>query len=209
MQCDSTASEEAGGLRSLPDDLCLSFANTLSWRGSVPPTEELLAPSDLLRWCAASAGLDAGRLREMEARWAADPAAGTAALSGAIALREALYRMFSATAGGAGPEDADIALLNGALTGRTRLLRASDGLAWALPEQTDPSTLLAPVLWSAGDLLTGRRLAFVRCCANPRCQWLFLDDSKGGTRRWCSMASCGNRAKAQRHYARRRATRAA
>jgi predicted RNA-binding Zn ribbon-like protein len=67
--------------------------------------------------------------------------------------------------------------------------------------------LLAPVLWSAGDLLTGGRLSRVRQCANPACLWLFVDDSKAGTRRWCSMASCGNRAKANRHYARLKQTR--
>ena len=53
-------------------------------------------------------------------------------------------------------------------------------------------------------VLAGPRLPLVRQCNNERCLWLFVDDSKSGTRRWCSMASCGNRAKAHRHYARRR-----
>jgi predicted RNA-binding Zn ribbon-like protein len=60
--------------------------------------------------------------------------------------------------------------------------------------------MLAPVLWSAGDLLVGTRHARLRHCANERCLWLFVDESKGGTRRWCSMSACGNRAKAHRHY---------
>ena len=76
--------------------------------------------------------------------------------------------------------------------------RAAETLPWAL---------LAPVLWSAGDLLAGPRLGRVRRCANPQCLWLFLDDSKTGNRRWCSMATCGNRAKAHRHYLRQKATR--
>ena len=46
------------------------------------------------------------------------------------------------------------------------------------------------------DLLAGPRLDRVRRCANPECGWLFLDDSRAGKRRWCSMQSCGNRAKA-------------
>jgi len=58
---------------------------------------------------------------------------------------------------------------------------------------------------SAGDLLLGPKLARVRQCANPACRFLFLDDSKAGNRRWCSMAACGNRAKAHRHYLRRKA----
>ncbi|GAA3002515.1 CGNR zinc finger domain-containing protein [Streptosporangium longisporum] len=42
----------------------------------------------------------------------------------------------------------------------------------------------------------------VRPCANPECILHFYDVSKNGTRRWCSMAGCGNRAKAMRHYRR-------
>ena len=59
---------------------------------------------------------------------------------------------------------------------------------------------LAPLLWSAGDLLAGGKLDRVKRCANPECGWLFLDDSRAGKRRWCSMSSCGNREKARRHY---------
>jgi predicted RNA-binding Zn ribbon-like protein len=42
--------------------------------------------------------------------------------------------------------------------------------------------------------------ARIRQCANPKCLWMFVDASKAGTRRWCDMNACGNRAKAQRHY---------
>ena len=50
--------------------------------------------------------------------------------------------------------------------------------------------------------------AFVRRCANPNCVLLFLDVSKSGRRRWCDMATCGNRAKSAAHYARARHERA-
>ena len=60
--------------------------------------------------------------------------------------------------------------------------------------------LLAPVLWSAGDLLASGKLDKIRRCANPECLYLFLDESRAGKRRWCTMSSCGNRAKARRHY---------
>ncbi|HSW41707.1 MAG TPA: CGNR zinc finger domain-containing protein [Patescibacteria group bacterium] len=45
----------------------------------------------------------------------------------------------------------------------------------------------------------------LRICANDGCRWVFHDTSPTGRRRWCSMASCGNRAKAARHRARKRA----
>jgi len=51
--------------------------------------------------------------------------------------------------------------------------------------------------------------AFVRRCANPSCVLLFLDVSKSGRRRWCDMATCGNRAKSAAHHARARHERAA
>jgi predicted RNA-binding Zn ribbon-like protein len=60
--------------------------------------------------------------------------------------------------------------------------------------------MLAPVLWSAADLLTHAGRRRVRRCANNACLWLFVDESKAGTRRWCDMSSCGNRAKSRRHY---------
>lgn len=42
----------------------------------------------------------------------------------------------------------------------------------------------------------------IRACAHEACILHFFDTSRNGTRRWCSMAACGNRAKASRHYAR-------
>ncbi|MFJ1971372.1 CGNR zinc finger domain-containing protein [Streptomyces sp. NPDC087903] len=42
----------------------------------------------------------------------------------------------------------------------------------------------------------------IRGCAHASCVLHFFDTSRNGTRRWCSMAACGNRAKASRHYAR-------
>jgi predicted RNA-binding Zn ribbon-like protein len=52
------------------------------------------------------------------------------------------------------------------------------------------------------DLLTSGDLDRVGQCADDRCGWLFLDVSRNGSRRWCSMEACGNRAKARRHYRR-------
>ena len=78
------------------------------------------------------------------------------------------------------------------------LRRERNGFSWDVDIRGSTALgQLAPVLWSAGDLLTGARLDKVKRCANPECGWLFLDDSRAGKRRWCSMTSCGNRAKAR------------
>jgi predicted RNA-binding Zn ribbon-like protein len=65
--------------------------------------------------------------------------------------------------------------------------------------------------WSAADdfLALRERPDRIRACAGPVCVLHFFDTSKNGTRRWCSMAGCGNRAKAARHHARGRAGRTA
>jgi predicted RNA-binding Zn ribbon-like protein len=66
----------------------------------------------------------------------------------------------------------------------------------------DPAALPA---WAAAEdylQLLARDATRVRHCAGPGCVLHFYDTSKRGDRRWCSMAGCGNRAKAARHYAR-------
>lgn len=186
------------------EDLCLDFANTRFWRGTESPTETLGSIDDLLAWCAAKEGLPAATA----AQWRARPADAAAALGAAVALRETIYRLFRALAAKALPEEADLAALNRALAqvaARDAVAPLGDGFGWRVGRAAPGAAgLLAPVLWSAGDLLTSRRLARLRHCANPQCLWLFIDDSKSGNRRWCSMSSCGNRAKAHRHYVKRR-----
>jgi predicted RNA-binding Zn ribbon-like protein len=104
------------------------------------------------------------------------------------------------------PEDA-LAPLNAALVGRgvasrleetaegwrerEMLLNGAEGVLWLLARS-------AARCWARGDL---RRL---KPCANPECILWFLDTSKNGTRRWCSMQACGNRHKVTAHYKRRK-----
>jgi predicted RNA-binding Zn ribbon-like protein len=53
----------------------------------------------------------------------------------------------------------------------------------------------------ATELISGRPER-IKICDNDRCRWVFYDTSRTGRRRWCDMATCGNRAKAARHRAR-------
>jgi predicted RNA-binding Zn ribbon-like protein len=63
--------------------------------------------------------------------------------------------------------------------------------------------LTVPVVDSAAEGLVRGELARVRRCSDPRCPRVFLDTTKNGRRRWCDMATCGNRAKAARHRKRK------
>ncbi len=176
-------------------DLCLEFANTRYWRGQTTPTETLNSPEDLLAWTTANLSKDVRPLARRE-------------FERALEAREAIYRVFDATARSKAPAPADLQALNALLAtlpARTTLKRERTGFAWDIDMRGSTALAqMAPVLWSAGDLLTGGKLDKVRRCANPECGWLFLDDSRAGKRRWCSMSSCGNRAKARRHYHRSR-----
>ncbi|MFF7351554.1 MULTISPECIES: CGNR zinc finger domain-containing protein [Streptomyces] len=85
--------------------------------------------------------------------------------------------------------------------GRIRARLTEDGPAEE-PEFADPSW--GPAWLAARDYLDllGRAPERIRSCSGGGCILHFFDTSRNGTRRWCSMAVCGNRAKASRHYAR-------
>ena len=176
-------------------DLCLEFANTRYWRGQASPTETLNGPDDLTAWVAGNITKEARPLSRRE-------------YERAIEVRETVYRVFDATTRGKAPAAADLQALNehlAAAPARAALRRERNGFAWDVDLRAWTALgVLAPVLWSTGDLLTDGKLDKVKRCANPDCGWLFLDDSRAGKRRWCSMSACGNRAKARRHYHRSR-----
>jgi predicted RNA-binding Zn ribbon-like protein len=179
------------------EDLAIDFANTLFWRGSEAPSEGLVDFPALIDW-----------LARAEVPWeilaAAPDGRAMAVFAEAIGIREAIYRIFSDITEGRAPAEADLAALNAALAEappRGRLVHEASGYAWAAEtSRRGVATLLAPVLWSAADLLARAGRLRIRRCENDKCRWLFIDRSKAGTRRWCDMAACGNRAKAQRHY---------
>jgi predicted RNA-binding Zn ribbon-like protein len=80
-----------------------------------------------------------------------------------------------------------------------QLHRADETIRWEIAPAGDLSAPLAAAAWSAGELLTSPALRRVRACAGTGCGWLFLDLT--GRRRWCVMATCGNREKARRFAA--------
>jgi predicted RNA-binding Zn ribbon-like protein len=189
------------------DELCVAFADTRYWRGSAPATETLNGLGDVLAWCVEAKSIDAHAVTTLEA-WANRHGSEAARLfDETIAARETIYGLFSAAAAGRDVAARDVEALNrllAAAPARTAVAVDEGGALWRLPPAAPTAaSLLAPVLWSAGDLLVGQRLARVRLCANDKCGWLFVDDSKSGTRRWCAMRACGNRAKAHRHYMRK------
>jgi hypothetical protein len=81
---------------------------------------------------------------------------------------------------------------------------SDDGVEWTLDGATGRSAIVRSVLaWEALRVSSPGRL---RPCANDECELFLIDRSKANNARWCSMAVCGNRMKARRHYQRARQT---
>jgi predicted RNA-binding Zn ribbon-like protein len=76
------------------------------------------------------------------------------------------------------------------------------GITWTLTAASDRDLAVRAVL--AWDALRQRAPGRLRPCANDECRLFLIDHSKAGAARWCSMAVCGNRMKARRHYQRAR-----
>jgi predicted RNA-binding Zn ribbon-like protein len=176
--------------------LCLDFANTVTSRRHATAYDYIATYPALRRW--------------LEHAGAPDPhvpvARRAAVLRAAHQLRDAVYRTFSAVAGGRPVPVADLAYVGDAYGDAVShaTIAPADGGGFVL-RQAGPraETPLWTVALSAGDLLlAGDHDRLGEC---PGCGWLFLDTSRNHTRRWCSMATCGSRDKMARHYRRSRA----
>jgi predicted RNA-binding Zn ribbon-like protein len=187
--------------------LSLDFANTAEWHASELPTEHIGGYTDLVAWGEQAGLLSTDQARTLRQRAARAPQKVEAVLDEALVLREAIYRIFSSTAAGGRPSVADLDLLaehlkNAITSGQLALQDGSYDWRWPA-DDLSLSRMLWPVASDAVDLLRSNVLDRVGQCADDRgCGWLFFDTSRNHSRRWCSMESCGNRAKARRHYQR-------
>jgi predicted RNA-binding Zn ribbon-like protein len=186
--------------------ICLDFVNTIDPRLK-PPQEDFLATfKQLVRWGLYAGVLSAAEERALLMAGAGDSRFAASVHERALTLREALYELLRPPR--RQPQQA-LEVLNRELSRTVAarvLLGSRDHYRFSWPSEAADDQLLGVVAESASELLTSSALARVRQCPGDGCGWLFLDTSKAHRRRWCSMAVCGNRAKAQRHRQRGRAT---
>lgn len=186
----------------LPDAVgghsALDFCNTRAGWGAERPKEYLCSPDVLALWARENGLVDATALPASQ-----DAEAGEV-LARALDLRDALYRC---ALGHGSPPDWDLASRESARARAASVLTpGGDGVAVWRPRAAEPAAAgaLRAIALAAEALLTSDLVTFVAACPGEGCGWLFAD--RRLRRRWCSMAACGNRAKARR-YAERHGSR--
>jgi predicted RNA-binding Zn ribbon-like protein len=124
------------------------------------------------------------------------------------ALRTSLERVFRAEVAGRRPVAADLAAVSraaSAAASAARLQHRQGRLVRRIDlAQTGAATLRWRLADAAVELLTSPHMERVKACSS--CGWFFRDESKNGSRRWCSMATCGSIEKSRAYYARTRRT---
>jgi predicted RNA-binding Zn ribbon-like protein len=185
-----------------PGMLSLDFVNTLDFRLSENPTESLTSFESFVDWAVKKKITDRAAAEELK-KSEGDP---DQALHRVLELRELLFRLLSAVTRRARIAEEDLDRFNGLLAeamSNIHITQTQEGFDWlCCPGDFGLESILYRIVKSAADLLVSTQLQRLRICADPECGWLFLDFSRNHSRRWCSMESCGNRAKARRFYQR-------
>jgi predicted RNA-binding Zn ribbon-like protein len=185
-----SAPETRDGFFFRGNHVALDLCATLTGRAKPSPRDLLATPRDLGRWLKA-AGLTC------------TVSAAQDDLEIARSLREAIYLLAVArSAGNAAPAGARSELNSLAKKPGATLRLAEDG---HMRLTGSAHAILATLAQDAIRLLGGPQSERIRQCESPTCSRLFLDNSRGGDRRWCSMSPCGNRAKVSEFRRRKRA----
>ncbi len=188
--------------------LVLDFANTAEFHAIDQPDEMLETYADLVSWSLEAGLVTKSEARDLLVKADKEPQEASKTLSNALEMRETIYRMLSAVAHGEKPDNTDLSGFNRTLTEaliKTQISPTDEGFTWTWQVYENSfDRMLWPIAREAANLLTSEDIKRMGECADDRgCGYLFFDTSRNHSRRWCSMESCGNRAKAQRHYQRK------
>ena len=183
----------------------LDFLNTRPLLSGEEPTELLPDFAAVLRWFRAANMLGSREANELRRQWGESERASRA-LDSLHQLREKLRKEVLKYEAGGDVQKATVEEINRLMASypmQTRLIVTKDGFRnEAYCDPREPEDLLGPVAYSIAALLADLDRTRIRKCSN--CVLHFYDTSKKGTRRWCSMQICGNRAKVATYAARHR-----
>ncbi len=187
--------------------VALDFANTLDGRYDPQQKEQLRDYRDLLVFSLLAGTLDQSATDRLAETATRSPDTAARYLRDARELRESIFGVFTSIAAGEEPEQSDLNTLNTfhqRAMSRGKAIYTAEGFDWGWEEDDALDRPLWPLVKSAIDLLMTGDQRRLRECAAADCGWLFYDTSRNQSRRWCSMQSCGNRAKVQQFRERKR-----
>jgi predicted RNA-binding Zn ribbon-like protein len=184
-------------------DDALDFVDTLEYEQGAP-VDHIERPADAVAWLQEHGLLHPGP----------DPRLAAVSKPGADAdravekirlVRSALREVLDATYEKRTPDPAAVETVNDQMRAQQRLVLVAnpDGCSLDHRHEGDPlDDALARISDRIARAVSGEDADRIKVCANDTCRWVFYDSSRTGRRRWCDMATCGNRAKAARHRAR-------
>jgi predicted RNA-binding Zn ribbon-like protein len=182
--------EDRDGFRFRGGCNAIDLTATLQRRLSPSPHELLNTPDDLARWLVSAGMVDAA------------PETTVEDLVTARALREAIFVVAGARSG---PEaDAAREAINRIAAGAAAVPRLQG--AGTMRLEGSANALLTTLARDAVQLFGSSAAKLVRQCQSPACTLYFIDTSRRGDRRWCSMSACGNNAKVNEFRRRKRKT---
>lgn len=185
-------------------NLCFHFINTVyAWRGE-NLKEYLDNYTSVVQWCKKVQLYSAAGCRQLQQQATLHPEKAAAALNQLHAVRQVLYRLFSAIAADKVSQlPATVtAAFNKALADALQHLQftaKSNVLQRSFVQDT--THLMAPlwhVMYSAFEVLTQQDRSRIKECES--CGWIFYDTTKNHARRWCSPISCGSISKSKTYY---------
>jgi predicted RNA-binding Zn ribbon-like protein len=192
-------------MRLVGGNLALDFVNTrVGPPGATPDDDVLTGHPELIDWSVYAGDLTEAEAAGLRRRARADAAGADAAFRRALRIRDDLDGIFQALAAGRGPEPALLARLRddeADALAHARLDR-DGGFAWTWRDDHSLARPLRPVVHAAVGLLTTATMERLKRC--EACSFVFHDESKNRSRRWCSMEDCGAAEKMRRYVAARR-----
>jgi predicted RNA-binding Zn ribbon-like protein len=201
--------DDIGRMRLVGGNLALDFVNTRGGRPRPSAEDEVLHDyADLVAWGRHVGMLTEARARRLLRRARRNPDDAQDTYQRAVHLRSYLYELFRAVAVGRPPPGRCIAALRSdeaEALARAELVRGDGGFAWSWAHDDELAHPLRPVVHAAVALLTAGPLQRIKRCDG--CRWLFIDESRNRSRRWCAMEDCGTAEKIRRYLARRAAAR--
>ncbi|MFN2602454.1 MAG: CGNR zinc finger domain-containing protein [Gemmatimonadaceae bacterium] len=186
--------------------LVLDFNNTAAWPRGRPANNRIAVPGALILWAAEAKLISYTESIKLRRRLRTKYESARHELTEAHRFREVLHEILIAAERKRQPPSDVLAEFNQHLrkAGKAMNPEWRDGhLEWIPASAKNLPSIVERIAWRAGEFFASADFDRLRCCANPKCGWFFIDRSRNNSRRWCKMRECGDRAKSKRYYEKR------